>query len=161
MNERMEAARWELASSAFAPDGSLRDIYIEHTTLEDWERTIAHIQARYGPVTFSIDGAAAPIPANLGEIFDIRSGRSALLTFAVEGIEIATHFFVASEIEFDLIPNQVNSPVRFEPLLEFLRGLAGLLRKPVLLTAENAKDAVILRAVPDVQGVEYVPPAQT
>lgn len=157
----MDAARWELVSSDFAPDGALRDIYIEHTTLADWGRAIAHIQKRYGPVTFSIEGQAAPIPAVPGEIFDMRSGRSALLTFAVEGIEISTHFFVVSEIEFDLIPTQVNAPERFEALLEFLRGLAGLLRKPVILTAENAKDAVILRAVPDVQGVEYVPPAQT
>jgi hypothetical protein len=157
----MEAARWDRVSRDFAPDGSLRDIYIENTTLADWERTIAHIQKRYGPVRFTIDGESAPIPANPGEIFDIRSDRSALLTFAVEGIEIAAHFFVASEIEFDLIPNQVNASVRFDALLEFLRGLAGLLQKPVILTAENAKNAVILRAVPDLQAVEYVPSAQT
>jgi hypothetical protein len=157
----MDAARWELVSSDFEPDGALRDIYIENTSLADWEQAIAHIQKCYGPVTFTIDGESAPIPTSPGEIFDIRADRTALLTFAVEGIEVATHFFAASEIEFDLVPNQVNAPLRFEALLEFLRCLAGLLRKPVILTAENAKDAVILRAVPDVHAVEYVPPAQT
>lgn len=78
----MEVARWESVANAFEPDGALRDIYSENTTLADWERAIAHIQKRYGPVTFTIDGESAPIPTYPREIFDTRSDRTALLTFA-------------------------------------------------------------------------------
>ncbi len=150
--------RWEDVAEAFEPDGALRDIYVENVALEEWERTLAEIQKNYGPVAFTVDGQPAPLPSNVRDIFGLRFEHSPLLSFSVAGIELACHFFAEDEIEFDLVPGQVNGPNRLHGLIEFLRQLASLLKKPASLTAENARNAVILRAQPEAAHVEYIPP---
>lgn len=144
----METASWELVAQAFEPDGSLRDIYVEDTTLTDWERVIAQVRERYGPMRFTLDGEPAPLPAAVSDVFQLRTECAPRLSFSVGGIELATHFFDPTEIEFDLAPTQVDGPVRLEALVGFLRWLADLVEKPAILTDENEKGAVILRAAP-------------
>ena len=151
-------ASWERVAPDFEPDGSLRDIYVRDTTLADWEVALQLILRAYAPATFTRDGEPAALPTSAADAFADRDRAAVALDFEVAGIEFACHFFSPTEIEFDLPPEQVNSRERFVALQGFLRTLAKVLDKNVVLSPESMPHLPIL-SVASTGLVSYHPPS--
>ena len=149
---------WRIVAEDLKPDGALRDIYVHHTTLADWQVALDHVRERYAPLAFTVDGDPADLPRPVADIFPIGDRAVASLSFDVGGIDVACHFFTEEQIEFDLRPEEVTGPERLAVLVSFLRELSTAVGKPAVLTMENVPDAVILRADPVSGTVVWVPP---
>ena len=53
---------WEQCRPIWERDGSLRDLYVRNTTLNDWERLLAFLDGGKYELTCSVDGIQAPLP---------------------------------------------------------------------------------------------------
>ena len=63
---------WRDVAPDFAPDGSLRDVYVLETGLRGWDAVLALVRAEYAPLRFTVDGAPAPVPWCAADAFAIR-----------------------------------------------------------------------------------------
>jgi hypothetical protein len=150
---------WDRAASDFEPDGSLRDIYVFGTDLSDWQRVLDALRTwRPGP-NLRIDGEPAAIPDKAEEIFARARKLGASLSVEVADALVNCHFFREDEIEFDLDPRDVAGPEQLEALGRFMRILGEATGKPVVMTMENRREAVILRYARRGQQAEWVPPS--
>lgn len=148
---------WASQRAAFEPDGGLRDIYVLHADLSIWRRVLEWLRAS-GKVFFTIDGSASELPTEAAELFRMRPAHSPLLTFYVGSVDLACHFFTESQIEFDLVPNDVSGSEPLEAILKFLLELSAVSRSPALLTLENQPDEVLFLADANSRSVTYYRP---
>ena len=137
-----DAMEWSELQSEFEWDGSLRDIYILNTTLADWRSAIRALSESGLPLSFKTQGAMSSLPADVADVFDSSDG---LLSVDLDGMLLNSHFFGTDEIEFDLDPREVTTGDRATALAGFLAILGTATGKPVILTRENAREAIILQ----------------
>jgi hypothetical protein len=95
---------WDRIAADFEPDGSLRDIYIHSTSLEDWQHVLDALRGWMPPPTFTLDGEPAELPEQVEQIFRHSPHQNPLLSLVAGGATLNCHFFGAEEIEFDLDP---------------------------------------------------------
>ena len=143
---------------AFECDGSRRDLYVRSTSLNDWHRFLKFVNSPRYRLSFQIDGAPSRMPSDATLLFS--AGTRPLLQILVAGVTLNCHFFLEDEIELDLDPEEltdVDDGARAAAVLGFMAELGEALRKPVLMTAENAPDAVIFRYDPATEQITYEP----
>lgn len=128
--------------------GALRDVYILDTNERDWQRVLDHLRSSTLPLSFRVDGHAAPLPGSVAHIFSLRHRATAALVVDLGGVKLVSHFFVPSEIEFDLDPREFTRDDQIVRLLAFMRDLGNLLDKQVILTPESTPDDVLVRLQP-------------
>ena len=145
MPEHASDPTWTECSADFAPDGSLRDIYVENTTLSDWDRLLQWV--RSSPLAFSFlhEGRPMPLPAAAGDVFALSGTAASILTIHLGALSLNCHFFSDDEIELDLDPRELTDERAFSALLGFVRGLGDALARDAIVTHENFKWAVLLR----------------
>ncbi len=134
---------WPSVASHFQPQDGLRDIYVLNTTSADWGTAYHYFLRRY-PHSFRRDGLEQEPPGNVEDILDATGDAAFLLTLHVAGLELNCHFFTVDEIELDLDPQEVNDENSLAAVTNFLLELGRLLGRRVILTAEDAQDAIIL-----------------
>ena len=149
---------WNRVAGDFEPDGSLRDLYVLETSLDDWQRVLDALQERWPPLAYTLDGDPAVLPRRAEEIFDARRERAAMLSFVVAEATVNCHFFVEDEIEFDIDPREVSRPDQVDALTAFMATLGRVTAKTVLLTMENSPEAVIFRYSAESDEVIWVEP---
>ena len=132
----MQRPSWGEASGFWAPDGSLRDVYVKDAGLDDWRNLVD--LARACEHTYSLDGETKPLPS-VGHIFSDRDGHH-VLGIHLGAVVLNTHFFVPDEIELDIDPKQIEGPGEHATVFDFLERIAKRLKKPVCLTPENHPD---------------------
>lgn len=122
------------------PEGSLRDVYVIATKLEDWINFIRFAQGFQHQ--YSFDHEVQP----LWPVEQIFANREAphLLSININGIFINCHFFIVEEIELDIDPREVNGPAQHHAILEFIAAMAKALQRPAVLTRENEPDRPFL-----------------
>lgn len=140
---------WMSCKNEFKPDGSLRDIYIPHTTLEDWESFYKFLLRRDQSFQYSrSDNQKVSLPSTAAEVFqDTRCVHT--LSIDIGGVFLNCHFFTVKQIELDFDPEYVNSQARLDVVLNFMREAGRLLEKEVLLTPENGIEVPICRYFSD------------
>lgn len=150
------ASPWDLVAEAFRYDGMTRDIYILETDISHWQRALAYIARRYDCVRFHGGWNGPDFPLDVATTLFPRDPEAPRTTMTVDisGLHVNCHFFALEEIEFDLDPADVMDADRLEAVIRFMSGLASAAGKDVLLTAENVRDAVILRCRPSSERVE-------
>jgi len=149
---------WQQVAPGFEPDGALRDIYVFGTDLSDWQR-VWEVLRTWDPLPdLTIAGQTANMPEKVQDIFNVVQERGARLSVNVSGAILNCFFFGDDEIEFDLVPDEVSGPTEFEGLARFMSMLGRATGKSVVMTTENAREAVILRYEPDAQRLEWVGP---
>lgn len=136
--------------SAFGPAefGELRDIVIAGTDVRDWQRVLDYLREQPPAASFTVDAAAAALPETASEIFALREQTVTSLGIDVAGVLVVAHFFDPSEIELDFDPRDVTSEGQRAALVAFIRTLANLLDKPVVVAPEGSHDEVLLRVEP-------------
>jgi hypothetical protein len=100
-----EVLNWKLQKADFDADGSLRDIYVLGTTIDDWKEVLALILREPFEAKLLRDAVAQALPTDIESLFGTTSN---LLRFSVHGVELACHFFTPNEIEFDFVPKDEN-----------------------------------------------------
>ena len=96
-------------------------------------------------LTYRLDGEPAAPPQRVEAIFEAGRTQGVLLCFLVGEATMNCHFFVEDEIEFDLDPREIGGPAQAEALTGFMALLGRATAKTVVLTMENAREAVIFR----------------
>ncbi|MGC4122776.1 MAG: hypothetical protein QM765_51030 [Myxococcales bacterium] len=141
---------WPRQKDFFAPDGSLRDIYVLGTNAEDWATVLSWLGSRCR-AECTQNGSPIPLPSR----FDQVSRESLLLTVWVGETDLCCHFFVVDEIEFDFVPNQVDE-ARLRQLLTFMGELGELTGRTVIMTPENWREAPLFKFTPGTSRVAWV-----
>jgi hypothetical protein len=148
---------WSLIAPDFQHDGSLRDIYILDTSIDDWALVWQVLIAESGRLAFEVDGVAGTPPADVREAFGLRASHSVIASYRLGKQRLNCHFFVEDEVEFDLDPRDVDGPAEAERLAQFLVVLGRTTSKEVRLTAENGREAIIARYSPTSDSVIWSP----
>lgn len=121
-------------------EGSLRDAYVAHSDISDWQKFTDFVSSY--PSAYTFDGETCALPS-VDAIFSNRSGGH-LLRVKFGAATANCHFFVESEIELDLDPREIQSANTHNEALSFLEGLAVAIGKPVAVTPENDQSTPFL-----------------
>ena len=154
-----QALDWVQVRQDFESDGSLRDIYVLETRTSDWQRLLDHLRSSGRALRFSVDGLEQPLPTSASAVLALRAQSSPVLNLDVQGIDLACHFFTDTEIEFDLLPQQVRDEATLSAVLGFMTEIGSLLGKTVILTPENWQKSPIFKYDPASQQTTYCPPS--
>lgn len=154
--------RWEQANQEFVFDGSLRDLYVLHTDLSDWERMLDFVGDGSFPFPFILEDEVVKRLPKAAVLFADPENRvgSTLLSVRVGNMWLNCHFFTTDEIEFDLDPREVLGAADFEALLGFMQSLGQTLNQPVILTTEGFcenSEKPIFSYSPDTGTIDYNP----
>jgi hypothetical protein len=150
---------WQQIAPDFEPDGGLRDIYVFGTDLLDWQRIWDALRTWEPLPNLVIGTQPAIMPDKVQDIF-AESEQGAMLSVNVSGALVNCYFYGHDEIQFDADPREVTGPAQLEGLGRFMSLLGRATGKPVVMTMENMREAVILRYEPDAQRLEWVGPAE-
>jgi hypothetical protein len=80
------------------------------------------------------------------------------LAFDIGGIQVACHFFIESEIEFDLWPREVDSQEQLDKLLQFICLIGDTVRKTVSLCFESFAQYPIITYDPSTEELTHCEP---
>lgn len=134
---------WNEIKWIFEPDGSLRDIYVQNVSIEDWGKLIDLLNSKY-IVRFGVNGEDTN-PNQIDKEYVIEylqdeSGKmeSKSVSIDIDHITMNCHFFMPDQIEFDIDPTEINSIEDFEKIENFMVEVSKLLENQVTLTAENS-----------------------
>lgn len=124
-------------SEAFKPDsGIVFEIRAYGTTAKDYDVLLPLLIQRY-PAVYSQDGETRDLP-DYETIARQRNLVTATLELDIVGVKVRCWFADDNEIDFDLLPDDVDSEAKAEAIFGLMRTIAEALKKRVLLTAENA-----------------------
>ncbi|MGS5088007.1 hypothetical protein ACVC7V_16100 [Hydrogenophaga sp. A37] len=98
------------------------------------------------PCSYSFDGETGVLP-EVSQLLVNRDG-SHLLRIDLGGATANCHFFMASEIELDVDPREVQNADAHDAVLSFVEGMARAIGRPVLLTPENGSHVPYLSYEP-------------
>jgi hypothetical protein len=133
-------------ADAFFVDGSLRDIIVSNTTIDDWESMYREFTVREFDMIFEC-GDSNTLPQNLSKFLEIRGPHDQCprLRVIAGANKFSCFFYCQDEIEFDLNPRDVTSEDEFLKVIDFMRTIGACLAKDVILTEESAHDYVLIR----------------
>lgn len=146
---------WEQVKAEFEWDGSLRDLYVWNTSIEDWDRLLNAVRSHSYPVEFLLGGELAALPEKVSDIFAITHDKAAFLGIDVSGLRVHSHFFTLEEIEMDLDPRQFRGQKELDALLTFMRFMGQALNREVIMTPENCPDIAVFIYAPDSDAISY------
>jgi len=139
MNEAELPAAWSDMRDVFEVDGSLRDIVVTGTHLDDWERAYDFVRKLVADGKARLETDPHPLPA-LSQIFALRAERSVVLSMHLGSVRVNCFFFDEEEIEFDVDPRDVPAENEARVVTSFMEGLAHATERQVRLTGEGAHD---------------------
>lgn len=131
--------------AVFEQDGSLRDIYILNTTVDDWQRLLDFLHFYAYPTEFYIErDKQIKLTTRSCDLFDDEMQISRLIKIRLGKLTLHSHCFTKSEIEFDLDPREVNDEEIAHEVWEFMKNLGEYMNRPVRLTPENDSQLVLI-----------------
>ncbi len=127
---------WDNIHWIFKPDGLLRDIYIQETSLSDWNKVIDILNSEYDLTYFSEN------KIDKKEVFEYLQDETGeieckTVSINIKNITINCHFFLIDQIEFDIDPSEIKSKSELDNILSFMTRLSSKLKKQITLTGEN------------------------
>ena len=129
---------WEDIKWIFEVDGSLRDIYVQDVSIEDWEKLIDFLNENY-PLKYH-PGEENQIENDyiIRKLTD-ESGEMELKSVSIDlgEIDANCYFFLSDQIEFDIDPKEIKSINDFEKIERFMKSISKILKNQVTLTGEN------------------------
>ncbi|WJS96932.1 hypothetical protein NYQ10_10855 [Flavobacterium johnsoniae] len=136
---------WTDIKWIFEPEGSLRDIYIKNTSIDDWKILINYLNSSQ-IVKYGLTGENQIInPIDLEYVIEYLHDETGLMetkcaSIIIDNIIINQHFFSINEIEFDIDPREITSFEDYKEILNFMNEISRILQKSVILTGENQMD---------------------
>jgi len=148
---------WSQVRGEFYRNGSFRDIYVLGMGIEHWQLALNALRSSPFPIAYSRAGVECALPSKAADAFGEPGYTDRLLTVDLHGPTANCHFFMETEIEFDVDPREVSSQRDLGSVLRFMRLLANATEREATLTPENLKDIAIFRVRPHDDRVEYTP----
>jgi hypothetical protein len=155
MDRRFSKAIYE---EALESDGSLRDLYVLSTSLNDWHEFLRFVKSSRYPFSFHINSAPAPMPKDAAAALSISPNAKALLQIDLGGVALNCHFFHEADIELDIDPREIVDDAKVDAVLAFMTEMGKALKKEVRMTPENCPETIIFRYDPTDGSVGYIPP---
>ena len=137
----MSRPKFNQPSDLWCIDGSLRDVYVFNTAIGDWDKMLT--LARAHPYEYLRDGSAHELPTAKA-LFQNRE-HSHWLSVKAGKVSLNCHFFTQEEIELNIDPREVAGSEEHISALQFIEQLAEVTQKDVVVTAENCREATLLR----------------
>ena len=125
-------------------DGSYRDVYLHGTSLTEWRVFTGLVQEF--PHSYRRDGVEYPLPD--ASIVFADQDHSHVLSIRLGNVIVSCHYFMQSEIELDVDPEDVVGPADHEAVLSFVERLAVATNKRARITDENAQDSMCVQFDP-------------
>ncbi len=147
---------WNLVSKSFVDDGSLRDIYVQNTSINDWDALLSGLKNYQPQLKIEWDNQFGQWPDNASVIFDESNEFVTTMKIDASGILINCHFFSKEEIEFDIDPKDVTEQSDLDALCEFMRMVGKVVEKPAILTPENFQDKPIILFNPETNELNFI-----
>lgn len=139
----------ELKNQIYFEDGTLRDIYVLNTNIEDWEKWVDMVNKKYrvefwdGKTDLKIDRIDF---VTVKEYWDLNGQRETITaTIYLGSITVNCHFFDDSEIENDIDPREFKSEDDHIKLIHYLNDISISLGREVIVTDESIRDSVLIR----------------
>jgi hypothetical protein len=134
---------WEkIKTDIYYSDGSLRDIYVLDSTIEDWKKWIDFINENYQVKFKYFDNQGnkkIESKINFDEVSKYWNNyeNSISAEFLVGEVLLKCYFFSIDEIENDFFPEEVKTIEQHNLIIEYLKSISKILNKEVILTPEN------------------------
>ena len=134
---------WEkIKTDIYYSDGSLRDIYVLDSTIEDWKKWIGFINENYQVKFEYFDNQGnkkIESKINFDEVSKYWNNyeNSISAEFLVGEVLLKCYFFSIDEIENDFFPEEVKTIEQHNLIIEYLKSISKILNKEVILTPEN------------------------
>lgn len=97
-----EKLDWAKCKEAFCDDeGSLRDIYVFDTGLDDWTLMLQLLKRKLYGMTFFLDGEVSTLPAEAGSIFALGSEHAKAVVLTPENVTESVLFRATPGREFE------------------------------------------------------------
>lgn len=134
---------WEkIKTDIYYSDGSLRDIYVLDSTIEDWKKWIDFINENYQVKFEYFDNQGnkkIESKINFYEVSKYWNNYENLISaeFLVGEVLLKCYFFSIDEIENDFFPEEVKTIEQHNLIIEYLKSISKILNKEVILTPEN------------------------
>jgi hypothetical protein len=138
----------ELLNDFLKPDGALRDIYVDNTSIKDWENVIDTIKNSDFSINFFVDENESKLPADISSLFTNRQN-SLKLHLKKGNIIINSFLFIDDQIEFDIDPRDFVAEEQHSIIFEFLSLLSVATNKTIKLCDENSADTPYLVLLPN------------
>jgi hypothetical protein len=135
----------DVFADAFEVDGSLRDLVVVDTSIEDWLTIYEELRSKNHDLTFEC-GDSQTLPPSVRELL-VRGPHDQCpsLSLKMDANTLNCHFYQTEEIEFDLDPRDISTEANFFEITDFMRKIGKLLSKDVIITEENQHDLVFIR----------------
>ena len=134
---------WEkIKTDIYYSDGSLRDIYVLDSTIEDWKKWIDFINENYQVKFEYFDNQGnkkIESKINFDEVSKYWNNYENPISaeFLVGEVLLKCYFFSIDEIENDFFPEEVKTIEQHNLIIEYLKSISKILNKEVILTPEN------------------------
>ena len=141
--------QFELHKWIFEPDGSLLDIYVQESKLDDWLTLIDFLnenyKIKYVPTLdkepqdrINKDYVTSFLLDTTGEL------ECKTVSVFFNNLVFNCHFFLQDEIEFDVDPREFKEQKDFDTLIAFMTAISKTLKKEIILTAEGSSDIPLI-----------------
>ena len=134
---------WEkIKTDIYYSDGSLRDIYVLDSTIEDWKKWIDFINENYQVKFEYFDNQGNKKIESKINFYEVSKywnnyENSISAEFLVREVLLKCYFFSIDEIENDFFPEEVKTIEQHNLIIEYLKSISKILNKEVILTPEN------------------------
>lgn len=134
---------WEkIKTDIYYSDGSLRDIYVLDSTIEDWKKWIGFINENYQVKFKYFDNQGNKKIESKINFYEVSKywnnyENSISAEFLVGEVLLKCYFFSIDEIENDFFPEEVKTIEQHNLIIEYLKSISKILNKEVILTPEN------------------------
>lgn len=150
---------WKNNKWIFENDGALRDIYVQNTTVSDWEKVIDLLNSKY-QITFGVyqDDLKNKIDIDfVRTMFKDETGELETKTATIDlnGIVIKCYFFIENQIEFDITPTDIKSVKELNNLINFMKSISLRLGKQVTLCGQNQPEFPLIK-IDHKNGIEKI-----
>jgi hypothetical protein len=147
----------ELKQKIYYVDGTLRDIYILDTNIEDNKKWVEYVNKNYLIKWFN--GLKEVTEDKI--VFEIVEGYlsrthdccSSAYVY-IDDIQVNNHFFSDIEFENDIDPREITSIQHHEKLVNYMCEVSNLLSKPIILTLEGEKETILMKIMKNT--IEYL-----
>jgi len=146
---RATLRNWNNIEWIFEKDGALRDIYVQNSTISDWEKVVDLLNSEY-KLTFGVYEDNLTDQIDFGYVKTMFADETGELetksaTIDLSGIVVKCFFFLENQIEFDINPTEIKTESDFNKITDFMKSISSKLEKQITLCGENQPEFPLIK----------------
>ena len=156
---RATLRNWNIIEWIFEKDGALRDIYVQNSTISDWEKVVDLLNSEY-KLTFGVYEDNLTDKIDFGYVKTMFADETGELetksaTIDLSGIVVKCFFFLENQIEFDINPTEIKTQSDFNKITDFMKSISSKLEKQITLCGENQPEFPLIK-IDTKNGIEKI-----